>query len=171
MLVFLLDCLRFSKLLKLYQTEGRISSNLLKRKQSSRKTSIVWRWLNTRSYESSYPIENYYCISRSSIQNTKTISLLFLPYFLTSNILIMLPNCDFVSGLTLSGKCSFSHFFLFLLRTLFWWSQNGELNRHHFHENGSFGHGVIIHSHSQRSVLRVFSLDQSIRYFYLKLIN
>jgi len=29
MLVFLLDCLRFSKLLKLYQTEGRISSNLL----------------------------------------------------------------------------------------------------------------------------------------------
>jgi len=31
--------------LKLHQTEGRISSNLLKRKQSSRKTSIVCRWL------------------------------------------------------------------------------------------------------------------------------
>jgi len=29
----------------LHQTEGRISSNLLKRKQSSRKTSIVCRWL------------------------------------------------------------------------------------------------------------------------------
>jgi len=47
MLVFLLDCLHFSKLLKLHQTEGRISSNLLKRKQSSRKTSIVCRWLNS----------------------------------------------------------------------------------------------------------------------------
>jgi len=46
MLVFLLDCLRFSKLLKFHQTEGRISSNLLKRKQSSRKTSIVCHWLN-----------------------------------------------------------------------------------------------------------------------------
>jgi len=46
MLVFLLDCLRFSKLLKLHQTEGRISNNLLKRKQSSRKTSIVCRWLS-----------------------------------------------------------------------------------------------------------------------------
>jgi len=45
MLSFLLDCLRFNKLLKLHQTEGRISSNLLKRKQSSRKTSIVCRWL------------------------------------------------------------------------------------------------------------------------------
>jgi len=44
MLVFLLDCLRCSKLLKLHQTEGRISSNLLKRKQSSKKTSIVCRW-------------------------------------------------------------------------------------------------------------------------------
>jgi len=43
MLVFLLDCLRFSKLLKLHQTEGRISNNLLKRKQSSRKTSSTWR--------------------------------------------------------------------------------------------------------------------------------
>jgi len=32
--------LRFNKLLKLLQTEGRISSNLLKRKQF-RKTSIV----------------------------------------------------------------------------------------------------------------------------------
>jgi len=31
MLDFLLDCLRFSKLLKLHQTEDRISSNLLKR--------------------------------------------------------------------------------------------------------------------------------------------
>jgi len=29
MLVFLLDCLRFSKLLKLHQTEGRISRGLL----------------------------------------------------------------------------------------------------------------------------------------------
>jgi len=45
MLVFLLDCLRFSKLLKLHQIEDRISSNLLKRKQSSRKTNIVCRWL------------------------------------------------------------------------------------------------------------------------------
>jgi len=44
-IAFLLDCLRFSKLLKLHQTEGRISSNLIKRKQSSRKTSIVCRWL------------------------------------------------------------------------------------------------------------------------------
>jgi len=35
----------FSKLLKLHQTEDKISSNLLKRKQSSRKTSIVCRWL------------------------------------------------------------------------------------------------------------------------------
>jgi len=35
--LFLLDCLRFSKLLKLHQIEGRISSNFLKRKQSSRK--------------------------------------------------------------------------------------------------------------------------------------
>jgi len=34
MLVFLLDCLLFSKLLKIHQTEGRISNNLLKRKQS-----------------------------------------------------------------------------------------------------------------------------------------
>jgi len=33
--------LAFSKLLKLHQTEGRISSNLLKRKQSSRKTSAA----------------------------------------------------------------------------------------------------------------------------------
>jgi len=38
MLIFLLDCLRFNKLLKLHQTEDRISSNLLK--QSSRKTSM-----------------------------------------------------------------------------------------------------------------------------------
>jgi len=30
----------------LHQTEDRISSNLLKRKQSSRKTSIMCRWLN-----------------------------------------------------------------------------------------------------------------------------
>jgi len=37
--------MRFSKLLKLHQTEDRISSNLLKRKQSSKKTSIVCRWL------------------------------------------------------------------------------------------------------------------------------
>jgi len=36
--------LRFNKLLKLQQTECKISSNLLKRKQSSRKT-IVCRWL------------------------------------------------------------------------------------------------------------------------------
>jgi len=36
MLVFLLDRLRFSKLLKLHQTEGRISSNLLKRKQENK---------------------------------------------------------------------------------------------------------------------------------------
>jgi len=27
-------------------------------------------------------------------------------------------------------------------------------------ENGLFGHGAIIHSHSQRSVLKIFSLDQ-----------
>jgi len=40
MLVFLLDCLRVGKLLKFYQTEGRISSNLLKR---SKKASIVCR--------------------------------------------------------------------------------------------------------------------------------
>jgi len=39
--------LRFSKLLKLHQTEDRISSNLLKRKQSSRKTSIICRWLKS----------------------------------------------------------------------------------------------------------------------------
>jgi len=39
----------FNKLLKLYQTESRMSSNLLKRKQSSRKTSIVCRWLKTRT--------------------------------------------------------------------------------------------------------------------------
>jgi len=45
MLVFLLDRLRFNKLLKLYQTESRISSNLLKRKQLSWKTSIVYRRL------------------------------------------------------------------------------------------------------------------------------
>jgi len=37
--------LAFSKLLKLHQTEGKISNNLLKRKQSSRKASIVCRWL------------------------------------------------------------------------------------------------------------------------------
>jgi len=43
MLVFLLNYLCFSKLLKLHQIEGRISSNLLKRKQFSRKTSIVCR--------------------------------------------------------------------------------------------------------------------------------
>jgi len=46
--------LRFSKLLKLHQTEGRISSNLLKRKQSSGKTSIVCRWLYAHSYAYSY---------------------------------------------------------------------------------------------------------------------
>jgi len=40
MLVFLLDRLHVGKLLKFYQTEGRISSNLLKR---SKKTSIVWQ--------------------------------------------------------------------------------------------------------------------------------
>jgi len=44
MLVFLLDYLCFNKLLKLHQTEGKIS-NLLKRKQSSRKSSIVCRRL------------------------------------------------------------------------------------------------------------------------------
>jgi len=31
--------------------------------------------------------------------------------------------------------------------------------------NDSFGHGAIAYSHLQRSVLRVFSLDQPIRYF------
>jgi len=31
----------------LHKTEGRISSNLLKRKQSSRKTSIVYGWLKS----------------------------------------------------------------------------------------------------------------------------
>jgi len=31
--------------------------------------------------------------------------------------------------------------------------------------------GVIVHSHSQRPVLRVFLLDKSIRYFYFKLTN
>jgi len=35
--------------------------------------------------------------------------------------------------------------------------------------NSSFGHGDIAHSHSQRPVLRVFPLDQPIRYFYFKL--
>jgi len=45
MLVFLLDCLHFNKLLKLYHTECRISSNLLKCKQSSKKTSIMCRKL------------------------------------------------------------------------------------------------------------------------------
>jgi len=35
MFVFLLDRLRVGKLLKLYQTEGRISSNLLKQKNAS----------------------------------------------------------------------------------------------------------------------------------------
>jgi len=37
--------LRFNKLLKLHQTKGRIPNNLLKRKQSSRKTSIMCHWL------------------------------------------------------------------------------------------------------------------------------
>jgi len=37
MLVFLLDRLCFNKLLKLHQTEGRISSNLLKRKHPAGK--------------------------------------------------------------------------------------------------------------------------------------
>jgi len=41
MLVFLLDCLHFSKLLKLHQTEGKISSNLLNRQQFSKKTRII----------------------------------------------------------------------------------------------------------------------------------
>jgi len=42
MLAFLLDCLRSSKLLKLNQTEGRISSNLLKRKQENKhRVSLV----------------------------------------------------------------------------------------------------------------------------------
>jgi len=35
--------------------------------------------------------------------------------------------------------------------------------------NGSFGHGAIVHS--QRPILGIFSLDQSIRYFYFKLTN
>jgi len=46
MLVFLLDCLRFSKLLEILPSVWCNFSNLLKRKQSSRKTSIVCRWLN-----------------------------------------------------------------------------------------------------------------------------
>jgi len=45
MLVFLLDCLRFSKLLEILPSVWCNFSNLLKRQQSSRKTSIVCRWL------------------------------------------------------------------------------------------------------------------------------
>jgi len=46
MLVFLLDCLRFSELLEILSFVWCNFSNLLKRKQSSKKTSIVCRWLN-----------------------------------------------------------------------------------------------------------------------------
>jgi len=41
MLVFLLDCLRFSKLLEILSSVWCNFSNLLKRKQSSRKASRV----------------------------------------------------------------------------------------------------------------------------------
>jgi len=34
--------------------------------------------------------------------------------------------------------------------------------------NSLFRHGAIPHSHSRRPVLRVFPLDQPIRYFYFK---
>jgi len=54
MLVFLLDCLCFCKLLKLHQTEDKISSNLLKRKQSSRKTSIMCRRIKTNKSHLNY---------------------------------------------------------------------------------------------------------------------
>jgi len=40
-----------------------------------------------------------------------------------------------------------------------------------FHGNSSFGYGAIDHSHSQRPVLRIFPLDQSISKFYIKLAN
>jgi len=52
MLVFLLACLRFSKLLEILPSVWYNFSNLLKRKQSSRKTSIVCRWLKTLAPES-----------------------------------------------------------------------------------------------------------------------
>jgi len=45
MLVFLLDCLRFNKLLEILPSVWCNFNNLLKCKQSSRKTSIVCRWL------------------------------------------------------------------------------------------------------------------------------
>jgi len=45
MLVFLLDCSRFSKLLEILPSVWCNFSNLLKRKQFSRKTSIVYCWL------------------------------------------------------------------------------------------------------------------------------
>jgi len=54
MLVFLLDRLRFGKLLKLYKTKDRISSNLLKRKQSNRKTSIMCRRLKRQKKDIIY---------------------------------------------------------------------------------------------------------------------
>jgi len=41
MLVFLLDRLRFNKLLKLHQTESRIFNNLLKRKQAGKQASCA----------------------------------------------------------------------------------------------------------------------------------
>jgi len=74
MLVFLLDCLHFNKLLKLHQTEGRISSNLLKRKQSSRKTSIVCHWLKI---ELSIVLEEFQYFSRFFIFQDST-SFVFL---------------------------------------------------------------------------------------------
>jgi len=46
MLVFLLDCLRFSKLLEILSFVWYNFNNLLKRKQSSTKTSIMCRWFN-----------------------------------------------------------------------------------------------------------------------------
>jgi len=51
MLVFLLDCLRFSKLLEILPSVWCNFSNLLKRKQSSKKTSIVCRWLYYHIFE------------------------------------------------------------------------------------------------------------------------
>jgi len=53
-LVFLLDCLRFCKLPEILCSVWCNFSNLLKRKQSSRKTNTVCRWLKTISIRSCF---------------------------------------------------------------------------------------------------------------------
>jgi len=59
MLVFLLDCLRFSKLLKLHQTEGRISSNLLKRSNPAGKQASCAAGLSHKSEVRSNKLINH----------------------------------------------------------------------------------------------------------------